>query len=213
MNMEKCSNCGADMNSKQKFCPACGADIADGGKKPPPKSGDRYDSLWILGAIGFFILIFFIFFNKNDNRPHNFQHPEMPPGQGQMPPTTAMPDLPQDYDSLVSLGNRFMDDHHYPIAIECYTKAMSIKDDDPNLLTDLGVCYHSAGELEKAVEVMERSIALDSTHMITHFNLGIVYRQMGNFDRVRFYWERLIKLYPNEAITDSTRVYLKALGG
>lgn len=211
--MEKCPDCGAPRDSQHKFCPACGADKTGGAGKSPPKSGGQYDSLWILAAIGFFILIFFIFFNKNDNRPHDFQHQGMPPGQSQMPPATAMPELPQDYDSLVALGNRLMDGNHYPIAIECYRRAVAIKDDDPNLLTDLGVCYHSTGELEKAVEIMERSIALDSTHMITHFNLGIVYRQMGNFDQVRFYWERLIKLYPHEVITDSARVYLKSLDG
>jgi len=117
----------------------------------------------------------------------------------------------EDYNSLVLKGNENMDNRMYQEAISYYSKALAIDSSDPNVLTDLGVCYHETGNPERAVNMFEKAIAIDPDHMITYFNLGIVYREMNQPDKVKYYWTKLIEKYPDTPMADSVKAYLNRL--
>jgi tetratricopeptide (TPR) repeat protein len=123
-----------------------------------------------------------------------------------------MSGLPKEYDKLVETGNMFMDNRNYPMAAICYRKALELDDSDPGVLVDLGVCLHAVGNSDEAIQMIERAIALDSTHMIAHFNLGVIYRDLNNPDRGKLYWDELIRLYPETPLADTVRKYLNSPG-
>ncbi len=104
---------------------------------------------------------------------------------------------PNNYDTLVQLGNLYYDHHVFPQAIEYYGRALAIRPNDPNVRTDLGTAFWYAGFPEKAVAEYEKSLAVDPQHANTLFNLGVV-RLEGLKDAKGAIaaWEKLLAANP-----------------
>jgi tetratricopeptide (TPR) repeat protein len=81
---------------------------------------------------------------------------------------------PNNYETLVKLGNLYYDYKVFPEAISYYEKAVKINAKDVNVLTDLGTAYWYAGFPEKAVVRYEQALVIQPTYGQTLFNLGVV---------------------------------------
>ena len=88
---------------------------------------------------------------------------------------------PNDFDSLVKLGNLFYDGKEFPGAIQYYERALAIHPDNPDVRTDMGTAYWYTGNAEKAMAAMETSLKYRPGHPQTLFNLGWV-RWQGKQD-------------------------------
>ena len=206
--IEVCPACGAALNKKSVYCSACGAQYS----KPSSKGG-KTNTLIIGVFVVLFGLLYLALAGSPEKATANMQGTQM---ESQMPDDMsqfqAMVDrLPNDYDKLVAMGNKLMDQDSYHLAIEAYKRALAIDSSDPDVLVDLGACYHALGSAEKAVPLFEKAIAIDPNHAIAYFNLGITYRDLNNNDKVRQYWGRLIELYPDQPIADTVRKYMGML--
>jgi hypothetical protein len=115
-------------------------------------------------------------------------------GQPQMPPeggrtaATANPRLleqtreletliakdPKNYDHLVQMANTQYDLNNFVIAVDYYEKARTIKDDSPDVLTDLGVCYKETGKPQKALELFDRAADMRPDHWQSRYNAAVV---------------------------------------
>lgn len=105
---------------------------------------------------------------------------------------------PNDYDSLVKLGNMFYDAQQFPGAIEYYGRALAIHPENPDVRTDMGTAYWYSGDADKALAAMEMSLKYRPGHPQTLFNLGWVKWQgkadpKGAIDA----WEKLLKTNPD----------------
>ena len=105
---------------------------------------------------------------------------------------------PNDYDSLVKLGNLFYDGQQFPKAIQYYERALAIHPDNPDVRTDMGTAYWYTGDADKAVAAMERSLKYRPGHPQTLFNLGWV-RWQGKQDPKGAIeaWQQLLKVNPD----------------
>jgi cytochrome c-type biogenesis protein CcmH/NrfG len=105
---------------------------------------------------------------------------------------------PNDYDSLVKLGNVFYDGQQYPRAILYYERALVIHPENPDVRTDMGTAYWYMGNSGKAVAAMETSLKYRPGHPQTLFNLGWV-RWQGKADAKGAVaaWEQLLKANPD----------------
>ena len=65
---------------------------------------------------------------------------------------------PNDYDSLVKLGNVFYDGQQFPSAIQYYERALAIHPENADVRTDMGTAYWYSGNADKAVAAMETSL-------------------------------------------------------
>jgi tetratricopeptide (TPR) repeat protein len=119
--------------------------------------------------------------------------------------------LPEDYNELIKLGNNFMDNRHFPVAMECYRRALAIDSTNPNVICDLGACLHAMSDFKSAAEMFEKAIRMDSGHAIAYLNLGIVYRSMNNHEKAKLIWKKLMALYPDEVIADTAGKYIEML--
>jgi tetratricopeptide (TPR) repeat protein len=205
---KKCDYCGSEIKGGVDFCAACGRDLLkkDSGTKASTK-GFRYDYLLIPGFIIIFAVAFII---TRDNRtaaePHSHESMNQSSGMGSFEEMLA--NLPDDYSQLVTLGNKLMDGRHYAVAAECYRRALAIDSSNPDIVSDLGSCLHATGDFEGAASMFKRVIDMDSLHGIAYLNLGIVYRTMQENDSAKFYWKKLISMFPDEPISDSARKYM-----
>jgi tetratricopeptide (TPR) repeat protein len=122
--------------------------------------------------------------------------PGAPPltGQPQVPPeggrtaATANPRLfeqareletllaqdPNNYDHLVQMANTQYDLNDFVKAAGYYEKARVIKDDSPDVLTDLGVCYKETGKAQMALELFDRAADMRPDHWQSRYNAAVV---------------------------------------
>jgi len=105
---------------------------------------------------------------------------------------------PNDFDSLVKLGNLYYDGQQYPSAIQYYERALTIHPDNPDVRTDMGTAYWYTGNADKALSAMEGSLKYRPGHPQTLFNLGWV-RWQGKQDPAGAIeaWQQLLKSNPD----------------
>jgi cytochrome c-type biogenesis protein CcmH/NrfG len=105
---------------------------------------------------------------------------------------------PNDYDSLVKLGNLFYDAQQFPNSIQYYERALKIHPENPDVRTDMGTAYWYAGNANQALVAMETSLKYRPGHPQTLFNLGWV-RWQGKADPKGAIeaWEQLLKSNPD----------------
>jgi len=118
--------------------------------------------------------------------------------QAAAPLIEAVNKNPNDFETLVKLGNLFYDGQQFPNAIQYYERALVIHPDNPDVRTDMGTAYWYTGSAEKALTAMETSLKYRPGHPQTLFNLGWV-RWQGKQDPKGAIeaWQQLIKANPD----------------
>jgi len=124
---------------------------------------------------------------------------------------SALTDLPEDHDTLVQMGNSFMDQGSYAVAAEIYKRALAAKD-APDVRVDYGACLNAMGLPLRAIEEFQRARAVDPNHAIACFNLGIVYRSQQQPDSARAYFNRYLEMEPTGRAAETARGHLQELG-
>jgi tetratricopeptide (TPR) repeat protein len=89
---------------------------------------------------------------------------------------------PNDYQTLVMLGNTYFDAKKWNEAAAAYEKALAIKSDDIAVRTDYGITFveRETPDYDRAIKEFETSLKLNPTHEPTIFNLAIAYFKKGD---------------------------------
>ncbi len=118
--------------------------------------------------------------------------------QASAPLIDAVNKDPNDYASLVKLGNLFYDGQQFPIAIQYYERALAIHPENPDVRTDMGTAYFYNGNADRAITELRTSLKYRAGHPQTLFNLGWVLWQ-GKQDPkgASEAWKQLLKDNPN----------------
>ncbi|MCL1984995.1 MAG: tetratricopeptide repeat protein, partial [Betaproteobacteria bacterium] len=110
---------------------------------------------------------------------------------------------PQDLHAWIQLGNSYFDANKPREAIRAYEHALSIKGDDPDVLTDVGIMYRQLGEFERAAEKFTQASAIDPRHEQSRFNLGVVlFFDLNRKDEARKVWRALVGINPRAKTPD-----------
>lgn len=116
---------------------------------------------------------------------------------------------PGDTASWINLGNNYFDSDRYDDAIAAYLKALELKPDNPDVLSDLGVMYRRSGKPKNAISVFDEANRIDPTHTWSLFNKGIVqFYDLDQKNGAIETWEKLASIDPDfkmptgELITD-----------
>jgi cytochrome c-type biogenesis protein CcmH/NrfG len=117
---------------------------------------------------------------------------------------------PNDFATVVKLGNLYYDGQAYPQAIEYYEKALGIQPNNPDVLTDLGTAYWYTGNPDKAIANFEKALAIRPNHPGTLFNLGIV-KWQGKKDPkgAIVAWEKLLQTNPDYPQKDQVQMLIE----
>jgi tetratricopeptide (TPR) repeat protein len=79
-----------------------------------------------------------------------------------------------NYDHLVQMANTQYDLNDFVKAAGFYEKARAIRDESPDVLTDLGVCYKETGKAQKALELFDRAADMRPDHWQSRYNAAVV---------------------------------------
>ena len=118
--------------------------------------------------------------------------------QAAAPLLEAVKQYPNDYDSLIKLGNVYYDGQQFQNAIHYYERAVAIHPENVDVRTDMGTAYWYTGNADKAIAAMEMSLKYRPGHPQTLFNLGWVRWQGKNDPQGAVAaWEQLLQTNPD----------------
>ena len=214
METKTCPSCSKLIDVSAKFCPECGQalvkQITESAVSPKPPGSARNEFLMVAGVVVAISIGYFVF---SSSQPVPQPTSQMPAGHEDVGPMGAgMPNLPEDYDGLVTAGDEYMNQNNFPIAAECYKRALALDGSSPDVRSDFASCLYGMGLAERALEEF-RSIKKNSPlHGVTLFNLGVVFMGQNMPDSAKFYLTEYLELEPNGKAAQQARDYLKELG-
>jgi tetratricopeptide (TPR) repeat protein len=223
MNDRMCSACGSELPPDARFCPECGSPVEQtatkdtvAGKPEATRQSTKIRDIAIV--IGVLVVVgvgYFIF--RSPAQPPRPQaegnvsgHPDVE-GMDMGGAMQALSDLPTDYESLVNLGNKFMDEMNFPVAAECYKRALAIDGSSTNVRTDYGACLHGMGLPHRALEEFQTVLKQNPEHAIVQFNIGIVFHDLQELDSAKYYWQKYLELDPEGPAAPAARNLLSEL--
>ena len=119
---------------------------------------------------------------------------------------------PNNYQALVQIGNNNFDLGEAQKAVDAYTKALAIKGDDPNVLTDLGVMYRQLKDFQKALAAFRKAAAASPTHPQSRKNIGVVLMHDLNDPKGAIAaWEDYLRVAPNDPDAENIRRSIEEL--
>lgn len=89
---------------------------------------------------------------------------------------------PDDYVTLMNLGNAYFDSSKFEDAEKAYTAALAKKPDDLDVRTDLGLTFvmRPKPDLDRAVKEFNTVLEKDPNHKMALQNLGLAYTKKGD---------------------------------
>ena len=140
------------------------------------------------------------------------------PFAGRKAPTARIAELQAELDQdpknaakWVELGNLHYDVRDREDAVRAYGRALELRPDDVNVITDQGVMYRELGEHEKAVANFQRARKIDPKHVQAAYNLGVMQAQLGNRDEAIQAFEDVVELDGNGAAGASAKKLIESL--
>lgn len=104
---------------------------------------------------------------------------------------------PQDFDTLVELGNLHAGQKNYQDAANYYEKALGVRPNDVDVRTDLGTMFFYENRHEEAIAQFQKSLELSPNHPQTLFNMGVAMLHGKNDPKGALqYWEKLVESNP-----------------
>lgn len=113
---------------------------------------------------------------------------------------------PENLEANIRLANLYHDAAMFAQAIPHYEAAVKQRPDDPDLITDLGVCLQGSGNPERAIELFDQAHELAPQHWKSLFN-KVVVAGMGlkDFETANAALVELEALRPNDPNVASLR--------
>src|SRR5947209_12171629 len=122
---------------------------------------------------------------------------------------------PDDYTTVVKLGDVNYDANHFEVAEKWYTAALQMKPNDVNVRTDLGTTFvaRTPPDFERAIAEYQKSLQLDPKHEKTLHNLVIAYTKKGDTQAARDTLARLEAVNPQAEDIDRLRSEVQQMSG
>jgi cytochrome c-type biogenesis protein CcmH/NrfG len=84
---------------------------------------------------------------------------------------------PNNLAAWLRLGNIYFDYGRYREAIKAYHNYLSLKPDDPDIRTNMGIMLRGLGDDDGAIEEFRKATLSDPKHANSRFQLGLVLLQ------------------------------------
>ncbi|HYG64601.1 MAG TPA: tetratricopeptide repeat protein [Thermoanaerobaculia bacterium] len=107
---------------------------------------------------------------------------------------------PNDADAVLQLANMNFEIGQWARARDLYSQYLTLRPENPDVLSDIGVTYREQGQFDQALDMFRRAHALDSSHWRSLFNqvviLGI---DLERYDEAEEALQKLRQLQPGNS--------------
>jgi cytochrome c-type biogenesis protein CcmH/NrfG len=119
---------------------------------------------------------------------------------------------PKNVQAWVQLGHDYFDTRQPQKAIDAYERALELRPDDPDVITDQGVMYRDLGQYERALQNFQRASRIDPKHVQSLFNLGVVFaNDLNEPQKAVEAWTRVAEVGPGTPVAAQARDAIAAL--
>ncbi|MEZ5308015.1 MAG: tetratricopeptide repeat protein [Pyrinomonadaceae bacterium] len=121
---------------------------------------------------------------------------------------------PDDRKTLVNLGNANFDAEKWEEAEKWYQQALQKDANDVAVSTDLGLTYmfRASPDVDKAIEMFQKSLALDPNHKQTLQNLAVAYTKKGDAASATETVGKLEKIDPQNQAIQQIKTDIQKIG-
>ncbi|MDX1390240.1 MAG: tetratricopeptide repeat protein [Acidobacteriota bacterium] len=124
---------------------------------------------------------------------------------------TRLDQNPEDVAALVEMGDLAQSAGMWEQAVQVYERAITLRPDDPDLLTVAGRCYAQLGDGERALERLLEARRIDPDHAASLYNIAMVEGLvLGRIDDAEESLRKLETEHPEVAGIDELRDALAA---
>ncbi len=94
------------------------------------------------------------------------------------------------------------------LAEQIYRQIIDVDQGNATAWHYLGILAHQQGDQQKALDLLQRALVLSAHEASFHFNLGLVYQNVGQFDQAKECYRRAVSLRPGyfEALINMARM-------
>jgi cytochrome c-type biogenesis protein CcmH/NrfG len=104
---------------------------------------------------------------------------------------------PRNVQAWIQLGNDYFDTRQPQKAVEAYARALELRPNDPNVLTDQGVMYRELHQYDAAIANFQKANQTDPKHVQSLYNLGVVYlNDLKQPKKAIEAWNKVIQIAP-----------------
>jgi tetratricopeptide (TPR) repeat protein len=197
MTQTQCPKCGAPREKQHQFCPGCGFEYRQASHAEPaaPKQSSRARRREIV-ILALVVIVTAFVYNvvvALVGRDH--------------PVTHEAPIL----QSVIQAGHGFMDQEMYDKAILQYEQALTMDSLQPDVMVDLGACYHAIGENDRADFEFRRALSINPKHPVALFNMGVVNLTIGDTASVRNWWTKYLEVATDQQQIQAVREQLSKM--
>jgi tetratricopeptide (TPR) repeat protein len=120
---------------------------------------------------------------------------------------------PDDYPTIVNLGNAYFDSGNYTEAEKSYASALEKKPEDENVRTDLGLTFifRDPPNYDRAIKEFEQVLAKNINHPQALQNLTVAYTKKGNVAKATETINKLEEVDPTNVAITKLREDIKKL--
>lgn len=120
---------------------------------------------------------------------------------------------PDDYETIVNLGNLNFDSEKFEEAEKWYSQALTKKPDSVNVRTDLGLTFifRQPPNYDRAIEEFEKSLKVDANHIQTLQNLTVAYTKKSNAAKANEILAKLEAIEPTNSAIPKLKEEIKKL--
>ncbi len=119
---------------------------------------------------------------------------------------------PKNLAAWVELGNLYFDTDQPKEAIEAYKQYLTIKPENPDVRTDMGIMYRKLGEFDRAIEEFRKAAQGDPKHINSRYNIGLVLlHDKQDMNAAIKAWEDYLKVDPNSERAQRIRAQIEKM--
>jgi cytochrome c-type biogenesis protein CcmH/NrfG len=119
---------------------------------------------------------------------------------------------PKNLPAWVELGNLYFDTDQPKEAIDAYRQYLTMKPDNPDVRTDMGIMYRKLGEFDRAIEEFKKAALSDPKHINSRYNLGLVLlHDKQDMKAAIKAWEDYLKVDPNSERAQRIRAQIEKM--
>jgi len=110
----------------------------------------------------------------------------------------AMEKNPEDPALLFEAGKVFLDNKDYETAIKYLEKGLKFDPGSPIGASRLADAFYQTGDIDGAIFAYTKAIRSAPKATDLHFNLGVLYGQIQDFEMMKIQFQKVINLDPND---------------
>ena len=112
----------------------------------------------------------------------------------------AMDKNPEDPDLLFEAGKVFLDNKEFDIAIEYLEQGLKIEPASATGASRLADAFYQTGDIDGAIFAYTKAIRSAPKATDLHFNLGVLYGQIQDYEMMELQFQKVISLDPDDAM-------------